>query len=119
MDVSTQITKYIEGLKDWRGKRLASLRKLILKAAPELTEEWKWGTPVFSHEGLVCAIGAFKDHIGINFFKGASIKDPKRLFNGGLDAKAMRTINLREDDKLDEKSLQDLVRAAVAFNKEK
>jgi hypothetical protein len=119
VDASTQITQHIESLRDWRGKHLASLRKLILKAAPELTEEWKWGTPVFSHAGLVCAIGAFKDHIGINFFKGASIKDPRRLFNGGLDAKAMRTIKLRQSDKLDEKTFQDLVRAAVAYNKEK
>ncbi len=119
MDASTQITKHIESLKDWRGKQMAHLRKLILKAAPELTEEWKWGTPVFLHEGLVCAIGAFKDHIGINFFKGASLKDPRHLFNGGLDAKAMRTINLHAGDEFDEKAFGNLVRSAVAYKKEK
>jgi len=95
---------------------MARFRKLILKAAPELTEEWKWDTPVFSHKGLVCAIGAFKDHVGINFFQGASLQDPHGLFNGGLDAKASRSIKLNEGDKLDEAAFQKLVKAAVAYN---
>lgn len=116
MNASEQITKYIASMKDWRGKEMARLRKLILKAAPELTEEWKWGTPVFSHNGLVCAIGAFKDHMGANFFQGASLKDPKHLFNGGLDAKKTRSINLYEGDKLDEAAFQKLVKDAVANN---
>jgi len=116
MKPSEQITKHIEGFDDWRGKRMARFRKLILKAAPELTEEWKWDTPVFSHKGLVCAIGAFKDHVGINFFQGASLQDPHGLFNGGLDAKASRSIKLNEGDKLDEAAFQKLVKAAVAYN---
>jgi hypothetical protein len=116
MDASAQITKHITGLSDWRGKALARLRKVILKADPEITEEWKWGTPVFSHSGLVCGIGAFKDHVGLNFFKGAALKDPRRLFNGGLEAKASRSINLRQGDAIDEAGVGDLVRAAVALN---
>ena len=116
MEPSEQITEYIKGLNDWRGKQLARFRKLILKAAPQLTEEWKWGTPVFSHNGLVCAISAFKEHVGINFFQGAFLQDPHGLFNSGLDAKTMRTIKLYEGDKLDEAAFQDLVRAAVTYN---
>ncbi len=119
MNASEQISKYIKSLSDWRGKEMAKLRKLILKAEPKLTEEWKWGTPVFSRQGLVCAIGAFKDHVGINFFQGASLKDPKRLFNSGLDAKAMRSIKLFEGDKLDNTAFQKLVKAAVAYNVDK
>jgi hypothetical protein len=110
------ITDYITELGDWRGKLLARLRKLILEAAPGLTEEWKWGTPVWSHKGNVVAVGAFKDHLKINFFKGASLPDPHGLFNAGLDAKATRGIDLHEGDKINESALKELVRAAVAFN---
>jgi len=113
---SQHITKYINELADWRGKTLAQLRKLILEAAPELAEEWKWDTPVWSHKGNVVAIGAFKDHLKVNFFKGASIKDPKKLFNAGLDAKATRAIDLHEGDKINESALKELVQAAVAYN---
>jgi hypothetical protein len=113
---SLLITKHIDGLGDWRGAMLARLRKIILEASPELTEEWKWGSPVWAHEGLVCSVGAFKDHVKVNFFKGASLKDPKRLFNAGLDAKAMRAIDLHEGDKIDAPGLKGLVRAAVALN---
>jgi hypothetical protein len=87
---SKLITNMIAELDDWRGKLFARLRKLILEAAPDLTEEWKWNTAVWTSNGLVCAAGAFKDHVKLNFFKGASLKDPKRLFNAGLDAKATR-----------------------------
>lgn len=114
---SQQIDNYIKGLTDWRGKLLARLRKLILKAAPELAEEWKWGTPVWSYKGNVVAGGAFKDHIKLNFFKGASLKDPNGLFNAGLDAKATRGIDFHEGDKVDEVALTDLVREAVTYNK--
>jgi len=116
MNASELITKRIVELPDWQGKMIARLRKLILKADPEITEEWKWDTPVFAHGGLVCALGAFKDHVGMNFFKGASLKDPRRLFNGGLEAKVSRSINLREGDAIDEAALLDLIRAAVALN---
>lgn len=113
---SQHIDNYIKELTDWRGKLLARLRKLILAAAPELTEEWKWDTPVWSYRGNVVAGGAFKDHIKLNFFKGASLKDPKGLFNAGLDAKATRGIDFHEGDELDELSLKELVREAVAYN---
>jgi hypothetical protein len=113
---SQLITSQIAELADWRGKMLARLRKLILEAAPGITEEWKWGTAVWSHKGNVVAVGAFKDHLKINFFKGASLKDPHGLFNAGLDAKATRAIDLREGDKINESALKDLIRAAVAHN---
>jgi len=113
---SQHIDKYIKELTDWRGSLLARLRKLILEAAPQLTEEWKWDTPVWSHKGNVVAGGVFKDHVKLNFFKGASLKDPNGLFNAGLDAKASRGIDFSDSDKLDEGALKDLVREAVAYN---
>lgn len=116
LNPSQQIDNYIKGLTDWRGKTTARLRKLIREAAPELTEEWKWDTPVWSHKGNVVAAGVFKDHVKLNFFKGASLKDTKGLFNAGLDAKATRAIDFNEDDTLDEAALKDLVREAVAYN---
>ena len=113
---SQLITNQIAELADWRGNLLARLRKLILAAAPGITQEWKWGTAVWSHKGNVVAIGAFKDHLKINFFKGASLQDPKSLFNAGLGAKATRAIDLHEGDKINEAALKDLIRAAVALN---
>ena len=114
---SQHIDNRIQELTDWRGKLLMRLRKLILDAAPELTEEWKWDTPVWSHKGNVVAGGAFKDHIKLNFFKGASLKDRDGLFNAGLDAKATRGIDFHEGDEIDEAALQNLVREAVTYNK--
>ena len=116
MDASDRITHYIAGLADWRGPTLARLRAVIGDAAPTLTEEWKWETPVWSHQGNVVAIAAFKDHVKVNFFQGASLDDPQGLFNAGLDAKATRAIDLHEGDAINEPALQDLVRAAVARN---
>ena len=113
---SELITQQIAELADWRGKRLAHLRELIRKTVPEITEEWKWGTAVWSHNGNVVAVAAFQDHVKINFFKGAALADPKHLFNAGLDAKATRAIDLFEGDKIDEAALKNLVRAAVALN---
>jgi hypothetical protein len=113
---SKLITNMIAELDDWRGKLFARLRKLILEAAPDLTEEWKWNTAVWTSNGLVCAAGAFKDHVKLNFFKGASLKDPKRLFNAGLDAKATRAIDFFEHDKVNEPVLKALIREAVAYN---
>ena len=113
---SQQIENYIKGLTDWRGKTVARLRNLIREAAPELSEEWKWDTPVWSHKGNVVAAGVFKDHVKLNFFKGASLKDPNGLFNAGLDAKATRAIDFNADAVLDESALKDLVREAVAYN---
>jgi hypothetical protein len=116
MTPSEQITTYIEGLGDWRGKLLARLRKLILSTDKTLVEEWKWGTPVWAHKGNVVAAGVFKDHVKLNFFKGAALPDPKGLFNAGLEAKGSRGIDLHQGDKLDEAALKALVRAAIAAN---
>ena len=113
---SQQIDSYIQDLTDWRGKMITRLRKLILDAAPELTEEWKWDTPVWSHKGNVVAAGVFKDHVKLNFFKGASLKDPKGLFNAGLEAKATRAIDFSENDALNEAALKELIREAVEYN---
>jgi len=115
-NASQLITKQIADLGDWRGRLLAQLRKAILEAAPEITEEWKWGTAVWANKGLVCSAGAFKDHVKLNFFRGASLRDPKGLFNAGLDAKTTRAIDFREGDKVDGSALKALIRAAVALN---
>jgi hypothetical protein len=116
MDASEQITMHIKALGGWRGKMLAQLRKLIGAASPDLVEDWKWNTPVWSHKGNVVAVGAFADHVKVNFFKGASMDDPKGLFNAGLEAKASRAIDIHEGDHLNEEALKRLVRAAVALN---
>ena len=113
---SQHIDKVINDLPDWRGKLIARLRKLIHEASLEITEDWKWDTPVFACKGNVVATGVFKDKVKLNFFKGASLADPKKLFNAGLDAKASRGIDLSEDSKIDEAALKDLIRAAVALN---
>lgn len=118
MDASKLIDNRITELDDWRGKMLARLRKLILDAVPDMAEEWKWDTPVWSHNGNVLAVGAFQDHVKINFFRG-SLLDGHHLFNAGLDAKATRAIDLFEGDKIDEAALKDLVRAAAALNSPK
>lgn len=116
MTASQQIDQYIHRLTDWRGNLLARLRKVILEAYPDLNEEWKWDTPVWSYHGNVVSAGVFKDHVKLNFFKGAALEDPKGLFNAGTDAKASRAIDFRENDALDEPALRELVRAAVAHN---
>ena len=98
---SQHIDNYIKELADWRGKMVARVRALVLKTAPEITEEWKWGVPVWAYKGNVLAGGVFKDHVKLNFFKGASLKDPKRLFNAGLEAKATRAIDFGEGDEIE------------------
>lgn len=113
---SQEIDKFIKEQTDWRGTWIANFRKLILKTAPEVAEEWKWGVPVWSYKGNVVASGVFKDHVKLNFFKGASLKDSKKLFNAGLEAKATRAIDIGENDKIDENALKELIRAAVEFN---
>jgi hypothetical protein len=113
---SKLIDKMIVDLGDWRGKLRARLRTLILESAPDIIEEWKWNTAVWTSNGMVCAGGTFKDHVKLNFFKSASLKDPKRLFNAGLDAKATRAIDFTEDYKINEPALKALIREAVAYN---
>jgi hypothetical protein len=113
---SQLITNQIAGLPDWRGKLLARLRETIRAAAPDITEEWKWETAVWSLKGNVVAVGVFKDHVKLNFFKGASLDDPHGLFNAGFEAKATRAIDFSEGEKIDESNLKDLIRSAVAYN---
>src|SRR5688500_18712274 len=116
MTASQHIDNHIKELTDWRGKMLARLRKLILEASPDLTEEWKWDTPVWSYKGNVVAGGVFKDHVKLSFFKGASLKDPKGLSNAGRDAKATLAIDFTKADETDELALKDPIRADVAHN---
>ena len=113
---SQLITHQIAELGDWRGKMLSRLRKVILEADSDITEEWKWNTAVWTRDGLVCSAGAFKDHVKLNFFNGASLKDPKCMFKAGLDAKNTRAIDFSEGDSIDASALKDLIRAAVAHN---
>jgi len=117
MTPSEHITEQISELGDWRGEMLARLRKLILEAAPDITEEWKWGTAVWSQKGLVCSAAAFKDHVKLNFFEGASLEDPKGLFNAGHDAKATRAIDFSKGSSIDESALKALIREAVMYNR--
>jgi hypothetical protein len=117
MDASKLIDQRIAELADWRGKTMANLRKLIRDADPDITEEWKWDTAVWSHDGLVVAVGAFKGNVKMNFFQGASLPDPQKLFNAGLDAKKTRAIDFHENAKINESALKNLIRAAVAQNR--
>lgn len=113
---SQLIDNQIAELVDWRGNIFARLRKLIHEAAPNIIEDWKWETAVWTQNGLVCSAAAFKDHVKINYFKGASLKDPKGLFNAGLEAKATRAIDFNEGDTINEPALKELISAAVAYN---
>ena len=116
---SQHIDRRIAELADWRGEMLARLRDIIRGASPDLAEEWKWDTPVWSYKGNVVAIGAFQDHVKLNFFKGAQLEDPQQLFNAGMDAKTTRAIDIHEGDDIDETALQELIRAAIALNEGK
>lgn len=116
MNPTERIDQQIAELTDWRGHLFAQLRTLIHEADPDITEEWKWNTAVFSHQGLICALGAFKQTVKMNFFEGVFLQDPHTLFNAGLDAKKMRSIDFHEGDTIDESALKDLIRAAVAHN---
>ena len=113
---SQLITQQIAGLADWRGELLARLRTLIHEAAPDIVEGWKWDTAVWSQNGDVVSAAAFKDHLKLNFFKGASLADPQGLFNAGLEAKASRAIDFKEGDQIQEAALKELIRTAVAYN---
>ena len=110
---SEQIDKMISDLADWRGARLAELRKLINEADRNLKEDWKWGTPAWTRKRNVVLLGAFKEHVKIAFPKGAALDDPNGLFNASLDAKEARAIDFREEDQIDEEGVKGLVRAAA------
>ena len=107
----------INELNDWRGKMLAKVRAIIHKADPEIIEEWKFmGTPVFSRGGIVCTGETYKNVVKMTFAKGASLKDPSRLFNSSLEGNVRRAIDIHEGDKIDEAALKDLIRAVVTLN---
>ena len=110
------LTSQIEVLTDWRGGVLSRIRELVLGAYPGISEEWKWGTAVWSYHGLLCSAAAFKDHVKIHFFQGAFLEDAHGLFNAGLDGNKMRAIDFREGQAIDEPGLKELVRVAVTFN---
>jgi hypothetical protein len=119
---SAKITKRIEELGDWRGEMLAHVRQLIHDADPDIEEEWKWekpksgGTPVWSHDGGVCTGESYKQVVKLTFFRGASIKDPKKLFNSSLEGNTRRAIDIREGETIDEDAFKEPTRAAVAAN---
>ena len=119
---SAKITKRIEELGDWRGETLAAVRQLIHDADPDIVEEWKWekpkspGVPIWSHDGIVCTGESYKQVVKFTFAHGASIKDPKKLFNSSLEGNVRRAIDLREGEKINEAAFKQLIRAAVAEN---
>jgi hypothetical protein len=114
---SELISERIKDLGDWRGKTLARMRKLIKEADPDVIEEWKWmGTPIWSHDGIICTGESYKNIVKLTFAKGASLKDPKRLFNSSLDGNVRRAIDIKETDKVDETAFKALVRDAIALN---
>jgi hypothetical protein len=117
MSASDKITQRIEELGDWRGKTLAHVRKLIHDAEPDIEEEWKWmGTPVFSRDGIVCTGESYKQVVKLTFARGASLDDPKKLFNSSLEGNTRRAIDLREGEKINEAAFKKLIKTAVAAN---
>jgi hypothetical protein len=119
MNTTEQIDKMAASLGDWRGEYFTKLRGIINSADTDIKEEVKWSTAVWTKDGLVCAIGAFKDHVKLNFFKGAKLTDPKKLINAGFDAKDHRSINFNDGDRIDEKGIKALVQEAIALNTNK
>lgn len=121
-EASDAITKKIEELGDWRGEALARIRQLIHDADPDIQEEWKWakatspGTPVWSHDGIVCTGETYKEVVKLTFFRGASLDDPTHLFNSSLEGKTRRAIDIRENEQLDGEAFKELIRSAVAAN---
>ncbi|MGZ3237245.1 MAG: DUF1801 domain-containing protein [Burkholderiaceae bacterium] len=113
---SELISKRIAELGDWRGKTLGRMRKLIKEADPDVVEEWKWNVPVWSHDGIICTGESYKDKVKLTFAKGASLKDPARLFNSSLEGNARRAIDIHEGEEVDESAFKALIRQAIAFN---
>jgi len=117
---SQLIDARVKELSDWRGTMLSRLRTLVKEADPEVVEEWKWrGVPVWYHDGMICTGETYKDVVKMTFAKGASLEDPSGLFNSSLDGNTRRAIDFHEGEKIDEKALKNLVRAAVSLNKSK
>jgi hypothetical protein len=117
---SKLISQRIKELGGWRGKTLARMRKLIKESDPDVVEEWKWmGTPVWSHDGIICTGESYKDKVKLTFAKGAKLKDPAHLFNSSLDGNARRAIDIHEGEEVDGAAFKTLIRQAVALNKAK
>ena len=120
MEPSERIDQLIAGLKDWRGNTFASIRKFILEADGEIVEEWKWmGSPVWYRHGIIAVANAHKGKVKLTFSYGASLADPDKLFNAGLEGNARRAIDFFEGDKINERALKNLVRAAIEYNESK
>ena len=113
---SRMIDERIKELGDWRGKMLSQLRTWIKQADPEVVEEWKWGGPVWSHDGLICTGETYKKAVKMTFAKGAALEDPSGLFNSSLDGNTRRAIDFHEGEKVDEEAFKALIRAAVTLN---
>jgi len=119
MNPSERIDQLIQGLTDWRGETLAGIRKIILQADREVIEEWKWmGSPVWSRDGMIAVANAHKDKVKVTFSHGASLRDPDKLFNAGLEGRVWRAIDFFEGDKVKGRALRNLVRAAIDFNQD-
>lgn len=115
---SENISKRIAELRDWRGETLSRMRKLIKQADPDVVEEWKWmGTPVWSHDGIICTGESYKSVVKLTFAKGASLKDPSRLFNSSLDGNVRRAIDIHEGEEINASAFKTLIRQAVALNR--
>ncbi len=120
MNPSERIDQLIAETTDWRGKTLSSVRKAILEADREIIEEWKWmGSPVWSRDGIIAVGNAHKEKVKLTFSHGASLPDPDKIFNAGLEGKVWRSIDFFEGDKIDERALKNLIRAAVEYNQSK
>ena len=117
VSASRMIDERIEELGDWRGKLLSRLRALIRQADPDVVEEWKWAVPVWSHDGLICTGETYKKVVKMTFVRGAALDDPAGLFNSSLEGNTRRAIDFRENEKVDDKALKALVRAAVKLNR--
>src|SRR5688572_13226600 len=115
-EASERIDRRIRDLDGWRGQTLARMRELILEADPNVTEEWKWNNPVWSHDGIICTGEAYKKAVKLTFAKGASIPDPKGLFNSSLEGNTRRAIDIKEGEQVDARAFKALVKAAVAQN---
>jgi hypothetical protein len=120
-DASKQIDEKVKELGDWRGETLSKVRAIIKDADPEIVEEWKWvkptnpGTPVWSHDGIICTGETYKDVVKLTFLRGAALKDPSGLFNSSLEGKTRRAIDIKQDEEIDEEALKDLIREAAAL----
>jgi hypothetical protein len=114
MTASQQIDKQIQEAGGWKAELMTKFRKLIHEADPEIEEQWKWDVGVYAHGGMICALASFKDHVKLNFFNGAKLEDPEKLFNAGLESKKSRAIDFKEGERIDEKAIKSLIISAIS-----